>query len=70
LNNVKEKLSEIHPADLADIVEKLDSGQRVTILEGLDTEHASDTLEEIDPAVQRDILFSLRKSGWHSSSAR
>ena len=61
LNIVKEDLSEIHPADLADIVEKLDSSQRVSILEGLDTEHASDTLEEIDPAVQRDIVFSLRK---------
>ena len=61
LNIMKEELSEIHPADLADIVEKLDSGQRVTILEGLDTEHASDTLEEIDPAVQREIVFSLRK---------
>lgn len=61
LNIMKEELSEIHPADLADIVEKLDSGQRVAILEGLDTEHASDTLEEIDPAVQRDIVFSLRK---------
>jgi Mg/Co/Ni transporter MgtE len=42
-------------------VEELDSSQRVTILEGLDTEHASDTLEEIDPAVQREIVFSLRK---------
>jgi len=61
LNIVKEELSEIHPADLADIVEKLDSSQRVSILEGLDIEHASDTLEEIDPAVQRDIVFSLRK---------
>src|ERR1039457_6574050 len=61
LNVLKEELSDIHPADLADIVEKLDSGQRVTLLEGLDTEHASDTLEEIDPAVQRDIVFSLRK---------
>jgi magnesium transporter len=61
LNIVKEERSEIHPADLADIVEKLDSGQRVALLEGLDTEHASDTLEEIDPSVQRDILSSLRK---------
>ena len=61
LSILKEELSEIHPADLADIVEKLDSGQRVTVLEGLETEHASDTLEEIDPAVQRDIVFSLRK---------
>jgi magnesium transporter len=33
----------------------------LSILEGLDTEQASDTLEEIDPAVQRDIVFSLRK---------
>lgn len=61
LNVLKEELSEIHPADLADIVEELDSSQRVAILEGLDTEHASDTLEEVDPAVQRDIVFSLRK---------
>ena len=61
LNILKEELSDIHPADLADIVEELDSSQRVTILEGLDTERASDTLEEIDPAVQRDIVFSLRK---------
>jgi CBS domain-containing protein len=61
LNILKEELSDIHPADLADIVEELDSNQRVTILEGLDIERASDTLEEIDPAVQRDIVFSLRK---------
>jgi Mg/Co/Ni transporter MgtE len=44
----KKEPSEIHPEDVADIVEKLNSGQRVTLLEGLDTEHASDTLEEID----------------------
>ncbi|MFZ3209951.1 MAG: CBS domain-containing protein [Terriglobales bacterium] len=61
LNILKEELSEIHPADLADIVEELDSAQRVTLLEGLDTERASDTLEEVEPAVQRDIVFSLRK---------
>jgi CBS domain-containing protein len=61
LSVLKEKLAEIHPVDLADILEELDSDQRVTLLEGLDTEHASDTLEEVDPAVQRDIVFSLRK---------
>jgi CBS domain-containing protein len=61
LNVLKEGLADIHPADLADIVEELDSSQRVALLEGLDTEHASDTLEEVDPAVQRDIVFSLRK---------
>jgi sporulation protein YlmC with PRC-barrel domain len=61
LNILKEALSEIHPADLADIVEELDSEQRVTLLEELEPSLASDTLEEIDPAVQRDIVFSLDK---------
>jgi CBS domain-containing protein/sporulation protein YlmC with PRC-barrel domain len=61
LTVLKEELAEIHPADLADILEELDSSQRVTLLEDLDTEHASDTLEEVDPAVQRDIVFSLKK---------
>jgi Mg/Co/Ni transporter MgtE len=61
LNILKEALSEIHPADLADIVEELDSEQRVTLLEGLEPSQASDTLEEIDPAVQRDIVFALKK---------
>ena len=61
LNVLKEALSEIHPADLADIVEELDSEQRVTLLEKLEPSQASDTLEEIDPAVQRDIVFALKK---------
>lgn len=30
-------------------------------MEGLETEQASDTLEEIEPAVQRDIVRSLKK---------
>lgn len=61
LNVLKDALSEIHPADLADIVEELDSEQRVTLMEELEPSQASDTLEEIDPAVQRDIVFSLKK---------
>ena len=61
LSILKEKLADIHPVDLADILEGLDSSQRATILESLDTERASDTLEEIEPAVQRDIVRSLKK---------
>jgi magnesium transporter len=61
LNVLKEELSEMHPADLADVLETLDSEQRVVLFEGLETEHASDTLEEIDPNVQRDLILSLRK---------
>jgi magnesium transporter len=61
LNVLKEELAEMHPVDLADVLETMDSQQRVVVFEGLETEHASDTLEEIDPSVQRDLILSLRK---------
>ena len=59
LNVLKENLSEIHPVDLADILEEMDNDQRVMVFSSLDHEHASDTLEEIEPKVQREIISSL-----------
>jgi magnesium transporter len=59
LNILKENLSEIHPVDLADILEEMDHDQRVMVFASLDREHASDTLEEIEPKVQREIISSL-----------
>jgi len=59
LKVLKENLAEIHPVDLADIIEELDHDQRVAVFASLDNEHASDTLEEIEPNVQRDIIASL-----------
>jgi len=61
LKILKETLAEIHPVDLADILEELDHDQRVMVFSSLDNEHASDTLEEIEPQVQRDIISSLSK---------
>ncbi len=57
---VKEKLADLHPVDLADILEEMDPDQRVDVLEGLDPEQASDTLEEINPNVQRDLVESMK----------
>ena len=62
LNVLKAKLPEIHPVDLADILEELDHGERVALFSQLDTEHASDTLEEVEPRVQRDLVSSLTKA--------
>jgi magnesium transporter len=59
LNVLKENLSEIHPVDLADILEEMDHEQRVMVFSSLEPEHASDTLEEIEPKVQREIISSL-----------
>ncbi len=61
LNVLKEKLTEIPPVDLADILEELSSEQRLAIFNQLETEHASDTLEEIEPRVQRQLLSSIKK---------
>ena len=61
LKIVKERLSEMHPVDVADILEKMEPEQRVAVFNQLDTSHASDTLEEIDPSVQRMILSSIPK---------
>ena len=59
LKILKATLAEIHPVDLADILEELDHDQRVMVFSSLDNEQASDTLEEIEPHVQRDIISSL-----------
>jgi len=59
LKVLKDKLLELHPVDLADIIEELDHSQRLAIFNELDTELASDTLEEIEPRVQRDLISSL-----------
>jgi magnesium transporter len=61
LKVLKENLAEIHPVDMADIIEDLDHDQRVAVFDELEPAHASDTLEEINPNVQRDLVPSLRK---------
>jgi magnesium transporter len=61
LKVLKEKLSQIHPVDLADILEELDYKQRIAVFEELDTNKASATLEEIDPKAQRELISALKK---------
>ncbi|NTV02035.1 MAG: magnesium transporter [Chlorobiaceae bacterium] len=61
LNILKENISDIHPVDLADILEELDRGQRMAVFNALDPELASDTLEEVEPRVQRELIGSMEK---------
>jgi len=53
------RLAQLHPADIADIVEELAPAEREAIFETLDDEVAAETLEEIDPKMQVSILSSL-----------
>ncbi len=52
-------LEEMHPADLADIVEDLSPAEREAIFETIDSEAAADALSEVDPKMQASILESL-----------
>jgi CBS domain-containing protein len=61
LKVLKDKLNDLPPVDLADILEELDHDQRLAVFHQLDTEQASDTLEEINPNVQRSLVSSLRR---------
>lgn len=54
-----DRLSKLHPADIADIVEELAPAEREAIFETIDEEVAAQTLEEIDPKLQVSILSSL-----------
>jgi magnesium transporter len=58
--NISNKLLEnMHPADLADIVEELSPDDREAIFENIDSEVAAETLTEVDPEIQASILESL-----------
>ena len=61
LNVLKENIGDIHPVDLADILEELDQHQRLAVFHQLEPEHASDTLEEVEPRVQRELIEALDK---------
>jgi CBS domain-containing protein len=52
------KLSEIHPSDLADILEELDKHERKAVFESLDVETAAETLEEVSPKVGISLIES------------
>lgn len=59
LNVLKENIHDIHPVDLADILEELDSEQRLAVFNELQPELASDTLEEVEPRIQRELIGAI-----------
>jgi magnesium transporter len=59
LNITQNKLGQIHPADLADILEDLNIRQREAVFKALDVETAAETLEETDPKVQVSLINDL-----------
>jgi CBS domain-containing protein len=59
LKIAQDRLSRIHPADLADIIEDLDVHQRSNVFKSLDVETAAETLEETDPKIQVSLIEDM-----------
>lgn len=53
------RLSELHPADLADIIEDMDVHERSALAETLDEEVLAEAIEEMDPKIQVSIMRQL-----------
>ena len=53
------RLSELHPADVADILEQLDPAQRAAVFAHLDDEHADDVISELEDEYQADVIEDM-----------
>ena len=53
------KLAQLHPSDLADILEDLAPRDRAGVLAALDDEAVADAMEEMEPDTQVDVLEDL-----------
>lgn len=54
-----QKLSKLHPSDIADIIEQMNPMQRADIIESLDIQTAADVLPEASPEIQAEIIEDL-----------
>src|SRR5277367_676012 len=59
LNIEQDRLSAMHPSDIADILEELAPAERQALFESLDEEVAAEALEEIKPKMQQSLIESL-----------
>jgi len=59
LNHEKQQLSELHPADMADLMEEMDYKRRANFIEHLDDQQASDALAEMDLESQVEIIEQM-----------
>ncbi|HEX4384461.1 MAG TPA: CBS domain-containing protein [Myxococcales bacterium] len=56
LDLARRALSEVHPSDLAEILEDLDRRERAVLFRDLPVESAATALEESEPELQRELL--------------
>lgn len=55
----QDRLSRMHPSDIADILEELAPAERQALFQSLDEEVAAEALEEVKPKMQQSLIESL-----------
>lgn len=59
LRLTSQKLAQLHPADIADLVEELSPDERQSIIASLDEEVAAETIAELDKRLQTQVVEKL-----------
>jgi magnesium transporter len=59
LSVTHKRLHELHPADVADILEQLTASQRAKIFEHLDNDQVAEAISEMEDELQADVLEDL-----------
>ncbi len=57
----RQKVSQMHPADLAEIISEVSSKERAALFGSLDVETAAEALHELEPSVQADIIDDMTR---------
>lgn len=62
LSMTHKRLHELHPADVADILEQLEPQQRAKVFEHLDAQQAAETMSELEDEYQADLIDDMGES--------
>ena len=62
LSVTHKRLYELHPADVADVLEQLSPSQRAAVFAHLDNESAADTISELEDDLQADVIDDLSET--------
>jgi CBS domain-containing protein/sporulation protein YlmC with PRC-barrel domain len=57
----RQKVSSLHPADLAEIISEVSQKERTAMFGSLDVDTAAEALHELEPRVQADIIDEMSK---------
>jgi len=59
LDKITKNLNKLHPADLANVIEKLNLNQSTSLVKSLDSREAAKVIEELDPHLQKLLISRL-----------